>query len=683
MLRAALGEAGLAAHNPDDGNNSGDTDHDLIDIVLLLASELCDNATLHAGTEYEVEVDIDSERVLVTVTDHGAGPLELYLGEPRPRFGRASSHGRGLLLVERLSSAWGTRHERGGTHRTWFSVSRGDHPVAETSEAQEVPDFAKLEPTLPDADQVRRLLHMPARLAARLDTPTLATELSRRLREMLAAEWVTVDVDHGDGGGTVPLAQAGSPPVTLVGVRFQEFALPLTAPLRGTLRVPTPGGVDLRTSRMAELTAERIALTVELDWLRGADLRRRSWMTYLADASELLGQSMNTDLVVALVPQVVVPRLGQWCAVYLLGNAGGPPGTAGRQYRLAAITHATEDVVPELRTALEDTPPVELARYLKEMTGGATAPAWFSDPTDGIVVALTVHGRPIGALAVGRPARRSHTPEDVALVGDIARRASLAIDNAQSTAAHIATSQALQHALLPRGLPDVEGVDFAAEYLPASAGSDVGGDFYDILSVQPYQWLASIGDVCGKGAAAAARTGMVRDVLRVLVREGRSLKRAVQLLNDVMMDAADPYQFCTLATALVTKNGSGEPPGLTIELLLAGHPQPMLVRADGRCEFIGAHGTAVGLVSSPKLVTSTHRLEPGDTFVAYTDGVTERRRGREQFGPDRLLAAAAQGAGQTSRQLITSIRNAVESFSATPPNDDIALLALRLATTAT
>jgi sigma-B regulation protein RsbU (phosphoserine phosphatase) len=692
-------------------SGSAEIDDDLRDTVLLLASELCDNATLHAGTEYEVEVTIDPYEIVVAVTDHGAGPLELYLAAPRPRFGRAATHGRGLLLIERLSTSWGTRHERDGTHRTWFSLARAARPKgaapegAVTSAAGAVdagaPQDGHTEPLdrptgLPSATQVRRLLHMPAELVARLEMPTLVAELVRRLREMLRADWVAVDVDYGDGSGSVALAHDGVDPTALPGAAFVELELPLAAPLRGSLRFRADGEVDSRADgradrrtngevgsgasahgKLAELTAERIALAVEMDWLRGADLRRRSWMTYLADASELLGQSMDVDLVVALVPQVVVPRLGQWCAVYLRPDyrPNGGPGTS--QPRLAALTHAVEEVIGELRAVLEPVPPAELDRPLREMMRGGTPPAWFSDPTDGVAIGLTVHNRPIGALVVGRPAQRSHTPEDVALIGDIARRASLAIDNAQSTAAHIATSQALQRALLPRGLPDVDGMDFAAEYLPASAGSDIGGDFYDIVSIDANRWLASIGDVCGKGPAAAARTGMVRDVLRVLIREGQSLTRAVRLLNDVMMDVADPYQFCTLATALITRHSDGEPPGLTVDLVLAGHPQPLLVRADASTELIGRTGTAVGLVAEPRLVAATYRLSPGDTLLAYTDGVTERRRGREQFGSDRLLAAAGKGPRQTARQLIASVRAAVEAFSTTPPSDDIALLAVR------
>ncbi|MDT7565956.1 MAG: hypothetical protein QOG76_4580 [Pseudonocardiales bacterium] len=661
MLRRAMAAAGLVDTGEDD----------LVDTVLLLASELCDNATLHAGTEFVVELSITEDDVYVSVTDHGAGPLELYLAQPRPRFGRAATHGRGLMLVEQLATSWGTRHERDGSHRTWFSMTRGkaEQTAGNTGELAVVADLGEPLPEWPDTDQVRQLLHVPAPLGVRLDMPVLVTELARRLREVLRAEGVAVEVDHGDGSGAFPLTQDGADPSSLPGTPVVEIGLPLSSPLRGVLRI-LPGAGSTVAPEIAELTAQRIALAVEMDWLRSADLRRRAWMAYLADASELFGQTMDVELVVALVPQVVVPRLGQWCAVHLLDDTGQP--------RLAALTHAADDTIPDLRAALDPTPPAELNRQLIDILDGSAAPAWFSEPTDGIALGLTARARPIGALVVGRPAQRPHTPEDVALVGDIARRASLAIDNARNTAAHIATSQALQQALLPRALPVAPGVEFAAEYLPASTGSDVGGDFYDVLDIDSTRWLASVGDVCGKGARAAARTGMVRDVLRVLIREGRSLTRAVELLNDVMMDAADPSQFCTLAVAMITRSPEGRS-GLTVELVLAGHPQPVLVRADGRTELIGEYGTAVGLITDLRLTATRHHLAPGDILLAYTDGVTERRAGREQFGPERLLAAAGTAAGQPGPQLIATVRSAVEAFSHSPRSDDIALLAIRAA----
>src|SRR5919107_5417601 len=116
MLLAALDEAGC---------------DDDADTVVLLASELCENAVLHAGTEFELDVQIDADQVTVTVSDRGAGPLEQHLAQPRRRYGRAAAHGRGLMLLTRLATAWGTRHERDGTHRTWFSVSTVGEPAAE------------------------------------------------------------------------------------------------------------------------------------------------------------------------------------------------------------------------------------------------------------------------------------------------------------------------------------------------------------------------------------------------------------------------------------------------------------------------------------------------------------------------------------------------------------------------
>lgn len=649
-----------------------DREADLIDTAILLASELCENAVLHAGTEFEVTVTITDEELTIAVGDRGAGPLELHLAQPRQRYGRAASHGRGLALVQRLSTAWGTRHDHDGRHVIWFSLAR----QPQSAEAPRPVDAgADPDRVFAAAEHARWLLHVPPGLAGRLEPLELVGELLRRLRELLAADAVSVEVDEGDGAGPVELARAGAERPPGPGL---EVRLPMTAPLRGSLHVAGPDITDERTRDLVELTANRVAMAVEARWLREVDQRRRAWMTYLAETSELLGQSLDVELAVAVVPQVVVPRLGRWCAVYLVD--------ATHELRLAALTHADENRLPELRAVLDPggSPglPTELLRRLRELVrDGASfggTPVRFAVPTDGIALALRARGRTIGALIVGRPQDRPHTPEDITMAGDVARRAALSIHNAQSTAAHVDVSQALQHALLPRALPMVPGVDFGAEYLSASSGSDVGGDFYDVLTVDPSHWHVAIGDVCGKGARAAARTGLVRDVLRVLVRDGRPLVRAVEMLNDVMMEAEDPLQFCTLAAAMISRSRPGTP-GLDVELLLAGHVQPVLIGRDGTARLIGAFGTAVGLVPRMRLECTTYRLEPGEVLLAYTDGVTERRRGREQFGADRLLEVAAGAAGKSAKQVVAAVREAVERFSAEPLDDDVALLAVRAA----
>ncbi|MHA6794442.1 SpoIIE family protein phosphatase [Pseudonocardia bannensis] len=660
MLRDALRDAGLEEVG----------DGELTEIVLLLAGELCDNAVLHAGTAFEVDISVADGEVVVGVTDWGPSALEVHLASPRRGYGRDAGHGRGLLLVQRLAGSWGTRHDPGGRHRTWFSLeldAGAPHPAAPPAVAAAAPG------PWPEADRIRWLLHIGTGLAHHLDGPALITELVRRLHELTGAPAVTVEIDRADGGGWTELACAGTEPDSAPGPAT-EIRLPLPAPLRGRLRI-YPGSASGRADELAGLTAQRVALIVESDWLRGSDQRRRALLAYLADASELFGQSLDVDMTVAVVPQVVVPRLGQWCAVHLVG--------AG-DLRLAALTHAVEDEVAELRTALDPTSAnaaagmtPDLRSRLRQLLRDGMNPAWLTTPTEGVAVPLTTRGHPLGVLTVGRPPGRPHSPEDIALISDIARRAALAIDNAQNAALHVATSQTLQRALLPRALPVAAGVDFAAAYVPESTGTEVGGDFYDVLPLGPGRWLASIGDVCGKGARAAARTGLVRDVLRVLVKDGRSLTEAVELLNDVMMEADDPTQFCTLAAARITTAGTATRPELAVDLVLAGHDQPVLVRADGTAELVGTHGMAAGLFDRVQVVCTTHVLGPGDILLAYTDGATERRRKRELFGPERLLLAATEADRRSAANLVADVRAVVEGFSDEPMRDDMALLAIR------
>ena len=659
----------LLAETADHGT-AGDVP-EFVDDVVLLASELCENAVLHAGTAFDLAVVADDDEVTVAVTDRGPGALELQLAEPRRRYGRAATHGRGLTLIARLATSWGTRHEADGQHTVWFSIARRQGTVAEPAAAP-APEHER---GWSAAEEARWLLHVPASLARRLDPVDLIRELAARLRDMADAAAVVVEVDRGDGTGAQELVRAGALPPEGAAApgRVLDVPLPTTTGLHGTIRLVLRDQADaVRARELTELIAGRVAITAESQWLREVDQRRRAWTAYLVEASELLGQSLDLDLTVALVPQLVVPRLGAWCAVLL--------PEPSRRLRLAAIAHADEDRLPELRAVLDPDavpgPPPQLrARLASAHRGGA--PSWFSDPEDGVAVALRAAGASTGVLLVGRPAGGLHTPEDLLLIEDIARRAALAMHNARTAGEHVRVSQALQAALLPRALPQVPQIDFAAEYLPASSGADVGGDFYDVVEVGPEQWLVTIGDVCGKGAGAAARTGLVRDVLRALVREGRPLVQAIEMLNDVMVQAGDPQQFCTLAAAMVSRDGHDGRSALAVELVLAGHAQPVVVRADGTAELIGRFGTALGLVETVDLHCTQHLLAAGETLLLYTDGITESRRGLDQFDENRLLEAAAAASGTSAARLVATVSEAVQRFADGLPGDDIALLAVR------
>ncbi|MGH3684294.1 MAG: SpoIIE family protein phosphatase [Pseudonocardiaceae bacterium] len=639
MLRTALHNAGL---------------DDLIDDAVLLTSELCENAVLHAGTDYELLIELSESELTVTVLDHGLTALELHRATPRSPTDRAATHGRGLLLVESIATAWGTRHDASG-HQVWFILRHGPaEPAAEvaspSSRAGEPADWP-----MPSAS--RWLLHLDDARVAEIALVPLVSELVRRLCDVLSADGAGVWVDYGDGAGEQELATVGRP----ADADSTTLPLPLPAPLAGRLgvRVPQPSP---STVEIAQLTAQRVALAVESDWIRALGQRRWSWMIYLVEAGELLAHSLDVELAAALVPQLIVPRLGRWCGVHLLDEQG--------QLTLTAVNHLDETALPGLRAALDASRP---QLYSLLHSGADTVST--TSPDEGIAVPLVARGHPLGTLAVGRPAGRPHNSEEIMVISDVARRAAPAIDNAQRHAAQVATSQALQQALLPRTLPASEGIEFAAAYLPASNNMNVGGDFYDVVEMKDGCWLVSIGDVCGKGAVAAARTGLVRDVLRVLVRQGRPPAQVLELLNEMMLEAQDPTQFATVVLAVISRQPAAHQ-GLAVELVLAGHEQPVLVGAD-TAALVGQHGTAAGLINEFAVHPTRHLLSPGEALVIYTDGVTERRRGSEEFGQARLLAALASVGDSSAAAIVTGLRRALEQFSAEPQEDDIAVIVVR------
>ena len=172
---------------------------------------------------------------------------------------------------------------------------------------------------------------------------------------------------------------------------------------------------------------------------------------------------------------------------------------------------------------------------------------------------------------------------------------------------------------------------------------------------------------------AAAVTGLVRDVIRVLVGDGKPLPEVLGRLNETLVERGGG-RYCTLALAAV---GPGEGGQLDVSLHLAGHDRPVLLRGGGGAAFVGSGGTALGLLDSIATPTAEVPLDRGDALIFYTDGVTERRRGRELFGTQRLRESAAPLVGYSADVVAARLRAAAIGFSVEAPRDDIAILVLR------
>ncbi|SDY61033.1 Serine phosphatase RsbU, regulator of sigma subunit [Asanoa ishikariensis] len=660
LVRAVLAEAGL---------------DDLSNEALLLTTELTTNGVVHAGTDLDIEVSADGVGLTVTVTDFAGGPIETVLARPRADasdISEISERGRGLLLVDHFASRWGTIHE-GARKGVWFRLDRSDgsvspHAVVPRQLATgavlgSVPVAAPPTPgPTPTATEMAQLSQTAPDPYADDPLPDFANDLLSRVAEMVGAAGGVVRLDRGDGAGSRVLARYGRPPRP--DDELLRTPLAVNRPYSGELELDA--APSSYAQPLAALVAERLSLYVENDRLRRADMRRQSWLTFLAEASELLAQSLDVQLTMALIPQLVVPRLGQWCAVHTTDEWG--------RLHLAAASHADESMLPRLHAVLAESGPESMLSRLREASR-TEAQVPLGPPMEGFAVPLVARGQRLGTLAVGRHQRHRHDPDEIAVIEDVARRAGLAIENARIHEERRKVAHTLQQSLLPPVLPVVKGIGFAAEYVPTGDAAEVGGDFYDVVPLTDDRWLVVVGDVSGKGVPAAAVTGLVRDVIRVLVHDGRPLPEALARLNETLVERGGG-RYCTLALAAVGPAPSGEG-DLAVSLHLAGHDRPVAVRADGRATFVGTGGTALGLLDEVATPVAELTLRPGDALVFYTDGVTERRRGRDLFGPERLRDAAAPLAGYSADVVAARLKTTVLGFSADTPRDDIAILVLR------
>ncbi|MET9301354.1 SpoIIE family protein phosphatase [Micromonospora aurantiaca] len=637
---------------------------ELLNEALLLTTELTTNAVEHARTELDIEVDTDHNGLTVTVTDFASGPVdELIVGvrNTTSDITEVAARGRGLLLVDHFSSRWGTTYLPTGKG-VWFRL---DRPGPGGSARPSAGPLRVAEPDrngdgTPSAAAMSELMQLTPDAYADEPLPEFATGLLTRVGEMVGAAGGTVRLDRGDGLGTQVFARYGRPPRD--GSELLRVPLAVHRPYAGELELDAAPSAYARP--LAVLAAERLSLHLENDRLRRADVRRSTWLTFLAEASELLAQSLDVELTMALVPQLVVPRLGQWCAVHTTDEWG--------RLRLAASSHADEAMLPQLHRILQETGPDSIQSRLREASRNA-AQVPLGGPMEGFAVPLIARGQRLGTLAVGRHQRHRHDPDEVSVLEDVARRAALAIENARIHAERRRVAQTLQQSLLPPVLPVVEGIGFAAEYVPTGDDAEVGGDFYDVLPLPDGRWLVVVGDVSGKGVQAAAVTGLVRDVIRVLVGDGKPLPEVLGRLNETLVERGGG-RYCTLALAAVAPGDGGQ---LDVSLHLAGHDRPVLLHGGGGATFVGVGGTALGLLDAITTPTAELTLKAGDALIFYTDGVTERRRGRELFGTDRLRESAAPLAGYSADVVAARLRAATIAFSVEPPRDDIAILVLR------
>ena len=428
----------------------------------------------------------------------------------------------------------------------------------------------------------------------------------------------------------------------------------------------------------------------------------RGRISLLARAGAILATSLNYEATLTRVARLTIPEFADWCLVDVLAEDGS--------LRQVAAAHADPGREPLLRelgryrgldaeelkaanhvssTALRAGGAILLSEAEEAMAEGAgeahLALLRELEPKFCICAPLVARGRALGVIsfASSRPGRR-YGLDDLSLAEGLAQRCAFAVDNSRLYRARTRTARALQENLLPPRLPDVPGVEVGLSYLPAGE-SDVGGDFYDLFDAgtgaeDGASWGVVIGDVSGKGAEAAAVLALARYTIRASAMHRCRPSALLADLNDAMLCHArerGDQKFCTVAYVRLEPDEAGVGTGISVSL--GGHPAPMLLKADGEVRRIGYPGRAVGVFDEPRLTDQESRLNPGDSLVLFTDGVTEARSpDGDFFGEERLAALLRSSPILDAPALAQRIENAVLSFQADGDRDDIAILVLRV-----
>jgi sigma-B regulation protein RsbU (phosphoserine phosphatase) len=246
----------------------------------------------------------------------------------------------------------------------------------------------------------------------------------------------------------------------------------------------------------------------------------------------------------------------------------------------------------------------------------------------------------------------------------------------EKMAAELAIAREIQLGILPSNVAAAvadTGLDLCAILEPAR---EVGGDLYEVLRLDDGRLLIAVGDVSGKGIPAALFMAVTTTLLRTMARQYRKPEEILLQVNDALAVQNPRNMFVTLLCMII------EPATGMVTGANAGHPPPVLVRAGAVPRLVlESTGMVSGIMAGTPVGSATMELEPGDTLVLYTDGVTEAFDAeRNMFEEGRLLECLGGSAGQPADQTASAVLDAVRRHAAgCPQSDDITVVAIQSA----
>ena len=468
---------------------------------------------------------------------------------------------------------------------------------------------------------------------------------------------------------------------------FETFC---PAPLAAWYEVRAWPGDDGLAVYFLDITARKAAQEVaEAAAVRSA---------LLAQVSAEMSGTLDAQVAMARLAQLVVPALADWCLVSLVDDArpgqpvqlrdvgGWHVDEAARPVlaRYVRVRHeAMHDdclVVRAVHTGRAQTVPVGSSSAISQMMSPGPAQELLSElaPSDGAVFPMLAGARTVGVLTLYNGAARGRfSVQDLEAAAEVAARASAALNNARLFAQQRRLAEGLQRSMLTAP-PQPDHLQIVVRYEPAAQEAQVGGDWYDSFLQPDGATMVVIGDVIGHDTASAAAMGQVRALLRgIAARYSDGPAEVLRGVDQVI----ETLQVDTTATAIVARfeqAGDERERGVTrMRWSNAGHPPPMVLDADGSILALPEVEADLLLGIDPRssrqdLMVSLSR---GATVLLYTDGLVERRGQSLDDGLARLRDTLLEVAGRTLEDLCDTV---LARLLPDQPDDDVALVAVRL-----
>ena len=436
--------------------------------------------------------------------------------------------------------------------------------------------------------------------------------------------------------------------------------------------------VLVQLAQMTSSSVERLEAYERERAAREEAERTAQLMSVLSEASAVFAESFQPKGIMQALVELLVPLMADTAMVHLVDEQGAlslgalqtrdpasrealtdffadwtvdtspgtPAGTVLRTGRPQALPGAASDAMARRARDLEQ------LEHLRAALRG-----------QGLCVPLTARGRTVGLLALTRAA--AYGEDDLGHVLDLARRAALALDNASRYAFERDLAVTLQRSLLPRDLPMGAGYRASARYLAGARGTQVGGDWYDVVEVGDALVLV-VGDVVGRGIQAAAVMGQLQATVRAYALDGHSPAAVLTRLDRVVRSVPDLH-FTTCVVARL------EPATGALLVCSAGHLPPLVADAQGGARLLDVEpGLPLG-VGGGHYVDQAMQVPDGAVLMLYTDGLVEERDASLTEGLDRLvdaLASPVRSADDACDQVLSALGRDAGT------DDDTAVLAV-------